>query len=139
MLRRTQSTLWCRYGTRSGEGRRLWAIVAVLGLLAQTWMPFFHHPPRAGVTAWLAGAICHVGGSGGAGRPSDPAKTGSHKAPFCPVCFALQLGGAFLLPTLGVLVTARMALSLAGRKPVSARLVVLCRTLAQPRGPPLPA
>lgn len=105
-------------------------------------MPFFHHPPRAGSIAWLAGAICHVGGGGQADFPSgpgDPANTGRHKAPFCPVCFALQLGGAFLLPVLGAVSLATLALMLVGRRPPSTRLVVLGYTLAQPRGPPLPA
>ncbi len=92
---------------RRGTLRHAAALLGILGLLLQLAVGSVHVPVRAAVVApagmpWLAGAICLRTGS------AAPADDGSlpHKAPFCPICLALSLGGALLLPVIAALALA---------------------------------
>lgn len=80
------------------------ALLGVVSLLLQLVVGSVHSPVRVSAAApagmpWLAGAICLATGS------AAPADGGSlpRKAPFCPICLALSLGGTFLLPVVAAL------------------------------------
>jgi hypothetical protein len=126
---------------RRGGLRRVAALLGLLGLFFQAYLPLVCAPDgaavqhRAGLFS-LAGALCTSAPapvkSGGSGAPAQ-------KAPLCPICLALAGGGPFVLPVLAVLVLA-LAASLLLPPLLAPRRAGLCRSLAAlPRAPPMPA
>ena len=148
-LQRTRCMIRRRHKARSGlamvrsvSGRRLGALLGVIALLMQVWVPLVHRSPPAAANAWLLGSICHVDFGNQADRssaPGDPAGSGSHKAPLCPICYLLMLGGTFLLPVLGAILLRRLPCVVLGHRPAPLRFSAVGYALAQPRGPPLAA
>ncbi|MGO8919434.1 MAG: DUF2946 family protein [Stellaceae bacterium] len=86
--------------------RRGVALLGTLGLLLQLALAVVHDPAGARAAApagmpWLAGALCT--GTGAAMPADDRSGPAPGKAPFCPICLALSLGGVFLLPVIAAL------------------------------------
>jgi hypothetical protein len=106
---------------RRGPVRRAAALLAILGLLLQLAVAVAHLPAGTRTAAplvmpWLAGAICIATGT------ASHADVGSgpvpRKAPACPICLVLSLGGLFLLPAVAAAV--RLLAAASGEPPLPA-------------------
>jgi len=141
MLRRERGLIRLAAFRRGALARGV-ALLGVLGLLLQLALPLFHAPAALAVSspagiAWLGAAIC-----GGAdhslprqeGSPAAPAKPG-----LCPLCLALAMGGAVLLPSLAALLLGSAAVLVAGRLPALRARVLWLGLSALPRAPPVTA
>jgi len=114
------------------------ALLGILGLLLQLALAALHHPAGAREAApagvpWLAGAIC---AATGAVKPADDGSV-PRKAPFCPICLALSLGGVFLLPAIAALAWALAAALSDPPLPAPVLRAVRVEFCALPRAPPV--
>ena len=134
------SSFWHR-----SAGRRLGGLAALLALLIQMSTPLLHCPTQLGSSralpaSWLMGAICRADAGQPKGSPErrDQSPRTPGKLVLCPICLALAVGGALILPTLVSVVLALLALSVRPR-PVALRIAPPVHFAAYSRGPPLAA
>jgi len=129
------------HGNLASVMRRIGAVLAVAGLLAQAGLLMLHRPPSAAPMRFEHAAHLDVSlprHHHHASAPQAPDRGApAPGSPHCPICFALHLIGGFVPPAKAEV--APPAFWTAPAVPIIAESTAAARWLAalpQPRGPP---
>ena len=113
------------------------ALLGVLALLLQAWLPLLHPPAIAAFAepAFLADGfpLCLAGG----GEHPLPIKSPAQKPAACPICQAFHLIASFVPPAAAVPVAVPAPVAPAEVPTVAAIIGPASRGAAQPRAPPV--